>query len=126
MPNILLLEDNADMLTMISQVLEWAGHQVITGRNGMEGMTLLSETDEPLHLIICDLFMPGMDGAAFLKHVRNNANWSRIPFILMSANDSDEDRQEAYERGADGFLAKPFGLDDLNSLLESWNLPTDS
>jgi CheY-like chemotaxis protein len=44
----------------------------------------------------------------------------------MSANDSDEDRQEAYERGADGFLAKPFGLDDLNSLLESWNLPTDS
>lgn len=126
MPTILLLEDNADMLTMISQVLEWAGHQVITGRNGMEGLTQLSQSNEPPHLIICDIFMPGMDGVTFLKHVRNSAHWSRIPFILMSANDSDEDRQEAYEHGADGFLAKPFGLDDLNSLLESWNLPTDS
>jgi CheY-like chemotaxis protein len=70
--------------------------------------------------------MPGMDGTTFLERIRSNPAWSQIPFILMSANDSDEERQDAYDRGADGFLAKPFSLDDLSDLLEGWNLSTDS
>ncbi len=126
MPSILLLDDNADMRTMLSQVLEFGGHQVLAARNGTEGIALLSGADYPPHLIICDLFMPGMDGTAFLEHVRSHPAWSHIPFVMMSAVNSDEERQNVLENGADGFLTKPFSLDDFNAILNNWQFPADT
>jgi CheY-like chemotaxis protein len=126
MPSILLLEDNADMLTLLSQVLEWGGHQVIAGRNGTEGLALLSAVDSAPGLIICDMLMPGMDGTAFLGHIRSNPAWSNIPFVMMSARSTDEERQGALTLGANGFLTKPFSLDDFNALLDHWGFAVDT
>lgn len=126
MPSILLLEDNADMLTMLSQVLEWGGHQVIAGRNGMEGLALLSEAESAPGLIICDMLMPGMDGTTFLEHVRGSAAWSDIPFVMMSARASEEEHDNLMALGANGFLTKPFSLDDFNALLDHWGFAVDT
>jgi CheY-like chemotaxis protein len=126
MPSILLLEDNADMLTLLSQVLEWGGHQVIAGRNGTEGLALLSQAESAPGLIICDMLMPGMDGTAFLEHLRSNPAWSHIPFVMMSARASEEERESAMSLGANGFLTKPFSLDDFNGLLNHWGFAIDS
>lgn len=126
MSSILLLEDNADMLAMLNQVLEWGGHHVLAGRNGMEGLALLSQAENTPNLIICDLLMPGMDGAAFLEHIRSNPKWSNIPFVMMSARSSAEERENVLALGADGFLIKPFSLDDFNGLLSNWGLPADT
>jgi CheY-like chemotaxis protein len=126
MPSILLLEDNADMLTMLSQVVEWGGHEVIAGRNGTEGMALLSQSAFHPGLIICDMLMPGMDGPTFLEHVRANPAWSEIPFVMMSARASDEERANLEALGANGFLTKPFSLDDFNELLTRWGFPADT
>jgi|FLYN01.1.fsa_nt_gi CheY-like chemotaxis protein len=124
MPSILLLEDNADMLTMLSQVLEWGGHQVLAARNGAEGLALLSEAQYAPSLIVCDLLMPNMDGATFLEHVRSNPDWSNIPFVMMSARSTEEEQKNVLSLGADGFLTKPFSLDDLSVLLDEWGLDT--
>jgi CheY-like chemotaxis protein len=126
MPSILLLEDNADMLTLLSQVLEWGGHQVIAGRNGTEGLALLSEIEAAPGLIICDMLMPGMDGTVFLEHIRSNPEWSNIPFVMMSARASEEDRSSLMSLGADGFLTKPFSLDEFNALLDHWGFDEDT
>jgi CheY-like chemotaxis protein len=126
MPSILLLEDNADMLSMLSQVLEWNGHEVMAGRNGNEGMSLLSQATCTPGLIICDMQMPGMDGTEFLKHVRGNPAWSNIPFVMMSARSSSDERQSALSMGANGFLTKPFSIDDFNALLSEWGFTADT
>jgi two-component system chemotaxis response regulator CheY len=120
MTRVLLLEDNIDMLQMLTQVLEWGGYEVITGRSGREGIALLDDADLPPDLIISDLLMPDIDGLAFLDHVRAHPTWGNMPFIMMSAHSSSQERQAAADHGADDFLVKPFNLDDFQRILSRW------
>ncbi len=120
MTTILLLEDNADMLAMLSQVLEWGGYSVIGGRSGHEGIARLTEAHRLPDIIISDLLMPGMDGIAFLRQVRENPDWADIPFVMMSAYSSSAERQNAIQHGANDFLVKPFNLEDFQAVLNRW------
>ena len=120
MTNILLVEDNADMLMMLTQVLEWGGYSVVSGRNGREGMKLLDNMGTPPDLVISDLLMPEMDGLEFLTTVRSTPQWSELPFVIMSAHSSSAERQSALATGADDFLVKPFNLDDFQKILSRW------
>ena len=123
MTRILLLEDNADMLTMLAQVLEWGGHEVIMGRDGLEGIEILENSDLPPTVIISDLSMPDMDGIEFLQHLRSTPEWADMPYVIMSAHSSPEDRRRALSAGADDFLVKPFNLDDFQKVLQRWEIP---
>lgn len=120
MTTVLLLEDNADMLLMMSQVLEWGGYSVMGGRSGQEGIQLLENHSAMPDIIISDLLMPIMDGIAFLRAVRQNPDWADIPFVVMSAYSSAEDRHNALSNGADDFLVKPFTLEDFQAILNRW------
>jgi CheY-like chemotaxis protein len=120
MTTILLLEDNADMLAMLSQVLEWGGYTVWGGRSGQEGIDCLANATRLPDIIISDLLMPGMDGIAFLRHVRENPDWADIPFVMMSAYTSNAERQNAIQNGANDFLVKPFNLEDFQAVLNRW------
>ncbi len=120
MTTVLLLEDNADMLAMMSQVLEWGGYTVWGGRSGKEGIAHLAEAAQLPDIIISDLLMPGMDGIAFLRHLRGNPDWADIPFVMMSAYSSSAERHNAIQNGANDFLVKPFNLDDFQTVLNRW------
>ncbi len=120
MTRVLLLEDNPDMLMMLGQVLEWGGYEVIKGRDGNEGITLLKETQPLPNVIISDLSMPAMDGYGLLRYVRETPEWAEIPFVIMSAHSSPDDRRNALAQGADEFLVKPFSLEDFQRVLERW------
>jgi CheY-like chemotaxis protein len=121
MATILLVEDNPDMLAMLTQVLEWdKAHTVIPGRSGQEGLEILSRVDALPDLIISDISMPEMDGLTFLKRVRSSEHWSGIPFVVMSARASAEERRSAQENGAEDFLVKPFSLEDFQTVLNKW------
>jgi CheY-like chemotaxis protein len=119
---ILLLEDNVDLAFMLRQVLEWRGYVVISGMSGEEGLQLLGSTRLKPDLILCDLLMPDMDGYTFLSRLRVNDAWAGIPFVVMSAHDSQEMAEDAAARDAQGYLAKPFGLEDLDTLLSQCGL----
>lgn len=121
---ILLVEDNTDMLMMLSQVLEWGGYQVIAARGGNEALDQLNRVNPLPDLIISDLSMPDLDGFALLETVRQSASWKKIPFIIMSAHSSLEERRRALMRGADDFLVKPFNLEDFQKILARWNPPS--
>ncbi len=120
MINILLVEDNADMLMMLAQVLEWGGYDVMLGRNGREGIDLLKSMGKLPDLIISDMKMPEMGGLDFLLTVRNAPQWHDLPFVIMSAHSSSVERQAALDSGADDFLVKPFNLDDFQKILSRW------
>jgi CheY-like chemotaxis protein len=122
MTRILLLEDNTDMLAMLTQVLEWGGHDVIMGRDGRDGMEILEGNGLPPTIILSDLSMPDMDGLEFLYYVRSTPEYANMPYVIMSAHSSPEDRQNAMSAGADDFLVKPFNLDDFQKVLQRWEI----
>ncbi len=115
---ILLVEDHMDMQSMLRELLEWEGHEVIVGRNGHEGLTALKHTNPLPDAIISDLSMPMMDGLEFLDQVRKNPSWDEVRFVLMSANPQDNRLKNGKAYGLAGILPKPFTVEELNLILE--------
>ena len=114
MGRILLLEDNPDMLSALTELFEMHDHQVVGGVSGHDGIRNLSSGHQ-FDLIISDLEMPQMDGLTFLKQVRSNDNWANIPITIMSGHVKDE--KVAIRAGANDFVCKPFKIDDIQKLL---------
>lgn len=107
---ILIVEDNEEFLQFLADELGQR-FQVLTARNGVEGERVVME--EFPDLIVSDLMMPERDGAEFCRRLRNNIQTSHIPFILLTARNSDKARVEGYEAGVDSYISKPFSLDVL-------------
>ncbi len=112
---ILLVEDDADIRETIAEVLEGEGYSVVVAGNGAEGIDCLRESNRAPALIILDLMMPVMDGAAFREEQQKHAEWADIPVIVVSAARSS--RSKAESMGARGYLQKPFAIDLLLHLV---------
>ncbi len=107
--NILVVDDDQDILKLISMRLVAAGHNTTTASNGVEAMSAIS-----LHrpdLVISDLRMPAMDGMALLEAVHNAH--PTLPVIILTAHGSIPDAVRATQRGVFGFLTKPFDSQEL-------------
>lgn len=119
MTTILLLDDNADIVTLLEMVLSQQGYQVISGRNGQEGLELLKKSLNMPDLIISNFYMPQMDGLDFLEAVREHPQYSAIPFILLTAAPANQWQLEANKLGANAFLPKPFKIDLLKKTIRA-------
>jgi len=107
--NILVVDDDQDILKLISMRLVAAGYETATASNGVEAMSAIS-----LHrpdLVISDLRMPAMDGMALLEAVHNAH--PTLPVIILTAHGSIPDAVRATQRGVFGFLTKPFDSQEL-------------
>jgi CheY-like chemotaxis protein len=118
---ILLLDDNAMLQMVLKEVIEFAGHNVLAVDDGKEGIAALEQADPLPDVIICDVDMPQMNGFEFLQRVRENPEWKHIFFVAMSGR--KEDRRPALEKGADEYIAKPFSVIELNSVISKRNTP---
>jgi two-component system chemotaxis response regulator CheY len=119
---ILVVDDVFEMQKLLATMLEQLGYQVITGRNGEEGVQLLETIPNPPDLIISNYIMPKMNGLSFLQAIRGQPQWQSIPFVLFTAHSSDRLVVEAFDLGADDLLPKPFTMADLKSLLKRLGL----
>ena len=117
-PQILVVDDNADLRNYISHVLQRQGYQVRTAHHGAAALEMM-ETYQP-NLILTDLMMPGMSGLELLQKIRQDNRLSSIPVVLLTAKVDDETRIEGVEQGADAYLGKPFN--DRELLAEVRNL----
>ncbi|MGG6296470.1 response regulator [Leptolyngbya sp. AN02str] len=108
---VLVVDDNTDMRAYIAGILQQAGHQVLTARNGAEGFQL-TQTNRP-HLIITDLMMPMVSGLEMIRMIRNQPDLKGTPIVLVTAKADEETRIEGVEQGADGYLSKPFNAREL-------------
>jgi DNA-binding NtrC family response regulator len=111
MPNILIVDDEADMLETIAYNLERAGHRVSRASSGAAALDLVkAETPD---LIVSDVMMPGMDGLAFCAAVRARPETALTPFLFVTGKGQTSDKRAGLRVGADDYVTKPFELADL-------------
>lgn len=111
---ILVVDDEERILNFLSSKLKASGYEVLTARNGFEGLEQ-AQAQEP-DLIVLDLIMPKMDGLEMLKELRS---FSTVPVIILTAKGADADRIKGLELGADDYLPKPFNPDELVARIEA-------
>lgn len=111
MKTVLVVDDEQPILQTYGLALEAQGYHVVTAASGAEGVELARRYLPDL--ILCDINMPGMDGRAVLKAVREDPDLGTKQFVLMTGNTRDVTPRSGMELGADDFLVKPFTLQDL-------------
>ncbi|MDZ8056004.1 response regulator [Nostoc sp. DedVER01b] len=116
--SILVVDDNPDLRTYVSDIIRSNGYQVHTARNGAEGLQIAQKVLPSL--IITDLMMPLVTGLEMIRMIRSEENLKGTPIILLTAKVDEETRIESTEHGADAYLAKPFN--DRELLAEVRNL----
>ena len=107
-PHILVIDDEPQILRAMRTILTEKQFRVTTASRGEEGLTLAA-TNQP-DLIILDLGLPDMDGVEVCTRLRE---WTQTPIIILSVRDSERDKVAALDRGADDYLTKPFGIEEL-------------
>ncbi len=107
-PHILVIDDEQQILRAIRTILTEKGFKVTTATRGEQGLTLAA-ANEP-DLIILDLGLPDMDGVEVCARLRE---WTQCPIIVLSVRDSERDKVAALDQGADDYLTKPFGIEEL-------------
>ncbi|HJR79740.1 MAG TPA: response regulator [Anaerolineales bacterium] len=107
-PHILVIDDEPQILRAMRTILTEKQFKVTTASRGEEGLTLAA-TNEP-DLIILDLGLPDLDGVEVCTRLRQ---WTQVPIIILSVRDSERDKVAALDMGADDYLTKPFGIEEL-------------
>lgn len=107
-PHILVIDDEPQILRAIRTILTEKGFRVSTANRGEEGLTLAASSEPDL--IILDLGLPDMDGVEVCSRLRE---WTQTPVIVLSVRDSERDKVAALDMGADDYLTKPFGIEEL-------------
>lgn len=103
---ILIVEDEADILHLVTLYLEKEGFRINTAGTGMHALKLVKE-DRP-DLIILDLMLPEMDGLEVCKKIRANPDTAMIPVLMLTAKAEESDTVIGLELGADDYVTKPF------------------
>ena len=106
MKKIVLIEDDADLYSLVQYNLEKEGFQVVGSQTG-KGALELCRRERP-DLVILDIMLPGMDGLEVCRRLRSNG--TRIPILLLTARVNVDDRITGLDSGADDYLTKPFDL----------------
>ncbi|WP_321423940.1 two-component regulator propeller domain-containing protein [uncultured Bacteroides sp.] len=114
--SLLLIEDDEELQSLMAKLLG-SNYNIFTALSGKEGLNILEQ--ENIDLVVSDIMMPEMDGIEFCKKVKSDLNTSHIPIILLTAKTREEDRVQAYESGANGFLTKPFSLSVLHAKIKN-------
>lgn len=127
-PRVLLVEDNGINELLARNMLSKAGCEVVSARNGRDGVNAVREAAGSNHaafdLILMDIQMPEMDGIEATAAIREI--YSRVenlpvpPIIALTANAFEDDKRRYLEAGMDGYLAKPFDKDAIAALLARW------
>jgi DNA-binding response OmpR family regulator len=105
---ILIVDDHANVRTLIEDYLSELGYRVLAARDGAEALAVVER--EPVDLILLDVMMPNLDGFAFLQLYRKEHN---AAVILLTARLAESDKVIGLELGADDYVTKPFGMQEL-------------
>lgn len=111
---ILIAEDDEAILEVIKTILESEGYQVLAPRNVQEIFDMVKR--EQPSILLLDIWLRGHDGAQVAKDLKAHPQTQQIPIVMMSANNETE--RIAKEVKADGFLLKPFTIDELLEVIQ--------
>ena len=107
LPRILIADDDREMRELITLSIQAMDvGETVTVHDGIEALEALRR--EPFSLIVCDWFMPRMKGIDLLRIMRADKRWKKTPFLMVTAEATAEDVEEAVLAGCDDYLIKPF------------------
>ena len=113
---ILIVEDSPTQAIRLQHLLEESGYKVSVATSGADALACLKE--EPCHLVVSDIVMPGMDGYELCGKIKNNKDLRHIPVLLLTQLSEPEDIVKGLECGADNFVTKPYDPELLFSQVE--------
>lgn len=118
---ILVIDDNPTDLKLISSVLHDKGYNVVTASEAPAGIEKAMELKPDL--IVLDVMMPIINGYNICRLLKDQKETQRLPILLLTSRDTEEDMRIGKEAGSDAYITKPFKADELlaviNGLLES-------
>jgi two-component system KDP operon response regulator KdpE len=112
--SILLVDDEVALLRTLSMNLRARGYDVLTAENGEDALASVRRAFPDV--VILDLGLPDLSGVEVLRQLRG---WSAVPVIVLSARHGSDDKVEALDVGADDYVTKPFGIDELLARLRA-------
>ncbi|BCW11849.1 DNA-binding response regulator [Arthrobacter sp. NtRootA4] len=112
--NILVVDDDPHIVRALAITLKGQGYAVVTATDGESALRAAAQ--RPIAVMILDLGLPDMDGNAVIAAVRE---WSAVPILVLSARHGSNDKVEALDAGADDYITKPFGLEELLARLRA-------
>ena len=108
---IVVVEDEPDLVDVVTYNLEREGYSVLASQRGDEGLNLIRS--QAPDLVLLDLMLPGMDGLSICRQMKSDSSMKEIPIIIASAKGEESDVVIGLEMGADDYLAKPFSPREL-------------
>jgi len=109
--DVLIVDDETRIVRPLSFLLKRNGYTVDTAYNGDEALEKLNEQHPKL--ILLDIMIPGKDGYEICSFVKSNEKLKDIHVVMISCKGQKVDKQHAFERGADGYIEKPYSPDDI-------------
>jgi len=121
---ILVVDDSADNLAVISLYLQHQGYRVVTANNGEDAVTVATQTAP--NVILMDINLPGLDGLGATRRIRETESLREVPVIAITAFGTEGFQRAAYDVGVSGYLTKPIDLDRMHQLIARLLSPTPS
>lgn len=115
-PTLFMAEDEEDTASLLRFLLERAGYHVVHAPDGHQAQQLI-DTIAPPSLILLDIMLPHVSGLQLLPYIRNKAEWQRVPIVMLTADSSEHDIQQALATGANDYMVKPFNPRELTARL---------
>jgi signal transduction histidine kinase len=116
LPTVLVADDNPDMLRYITELLSQE-YRILTASHGLHAWALLQE--QKVDLVLSDVMMPELDGLALTARIKQDARFSHLPVILVTARGGSDASVSGLETGADDYVAKPFSPSELRARLRA-------
>ena len=107
-PTVLVIDDELQIRRLLSVCLDANGYRVLEASTGQEGISEAAQHRPDV--VVLDLGLPDMDGVMVLNRLRE---WSKVPVVVLSVRDREEDKVKALDNGADDYLTKPFSTAEL-------------
>ncbi|HJS23465.1 MAG TPA: response regulator [Pyrinomonadaceae bacterium] len=121
---ILVVDDSADNVAMISLYLQQQGYRVVTAGNGEDAITIATQMMP--NLILMDINLPTLDGLGATRRIRESDSLRDIPVVAITAFGTEGFQRAAYDVGVSGYLTKPLDLDRMHQLIARLLSPTGS
>lgn len=116
MNRVLVIDDDKELCALMKKCIEQENLSAVTVYNGIEGVRLIDENKDSYSLIILDVMLPDIDGFQILQKIRDTSN---IPVLMLTAKSNEEDKVFGLRLGADDYLTKPFGINELMARVNS-------
>ncbi len=118
---IMIVDDSASLRQVVSIALKGAGYDVLEGADGKDALAKL--TGQKVHLIVCDVNMPNMDGITFVKELKKLPNYKFTPVIMLTTEAGEDKKSAGQAAGAKAWVVKPFKADQMLSAVSKLILP---